>query len=166
MGGLRSCRCLGRRVNRVDDLRAAGAGEPKLPVVSPAIQVSARLVLSFTSRLLARSTGRARGSPGMVNDPFVGDGRGKGSEPCVSHLPRSRADTVWKPWRQRHKYRREPTSARFSGQTASCRVLPDYRSPRRPTFEEAAIPDHPQPSFHFRPGLFTVVKGDQLRLKH
>jgi hypothetical protein len=71
----------------VDDLRAAGAGEPKLPVVSPAIQVSARLVLSFTLRLLARSTGRARGSSGMMNDPFVGDGRGKGSEPCVQSPP-------------------------------------------------------------------------------
>jgi hypothetical protein len=39
-------RSRGRRANWLDDLRSAGAGYPDLPVVSPAIQVAAPLVLS------------------------------------------------------------------------------------------------------------------------
>ena len=36
----------GRRVSQVDDLRAAGAGEPDIPAIPPTIQISAALVLS------------------------------------------------------------------------------------------------------------------------
>jgi hypothetical protein len=39
-----SCRCWGRRASRVRDARPARAGDPDVPVVLPAVQVSVPLM--------------------------------------------------------------------------------------------------------------------------